>query len=84
MDIAKKETKSLAKNKTRKDALFFACLVLLPTLNFLVLYVGVNFNSILLAFQKYNPETLKMEFAHFENFERIFNEYDALRRGEIK
>lgn len=78
MDIAKKETKSLAKSKMKKDALFFACLVAVPTLNFLVLYIGVNFNSILLAFQKYNPETLKMEYNSVANFERVFNEFSTL------
>ncbi len=78
MDITRKKTKSLVKSKTLKDALFFACLAVVPTLNFLVLYVGVNFNSILLAFQTYNPETLKMEFDALVNFERFFIEFSTM------
>lgn len=39
---------------SRRAKIFFACIVALPILNFFVMYVGVNFNSFFLAFQRYD------------------------------
>lgn len=52
-------------------------MVALPTLQFIVMYIGVNFNSVLLAFQEYDPATTAMKFIGFENFKRFFMEYQT-------
>ena len=49
--MANKFTKSKV-----KDGIFYAAMTALPLLQFLIFYVGVNFNSILLAFQNINSE----------------------------
>ena len=65
-----------------KKKLFYYGLMLFPILQFCVFYIGVNFQSILLAFQKY--ENSKFVFATEDllvNFKRIvehFTEYDTL------
>lgn len=58
--------------KRRKELIFFICLVAYPMLQFLVFYVGVNINSVLLAFQKFDLDTSTFEFLTgnelFKNF----------------
>ena len=54
-----------------KKILFYACVVALPVLQFIVFYLMVNINSIILAFQKYAPRTLEVSYAGFENFESV-------------
>ncbi len=51
------------KNKTRRLSpmkrganVFYCIMIALPLLQFLIFYIGVNFNSILLAFQEVTPE----------------------------
>ena len=61
-----KQKKTL--NKRQKDMIFVACLVILPLIHYLIFYVYVNFNSILLAFQKLDPETYKYTWCGLENF----------------
>ena len=36
-----------------KQAIFCACLLVLPLLQFCIFYIGVNFNSVLLIFQRF-------------------------------
>lgn len=62
--------KSAFQTARTKDAIFVALVLLLPLVNFFVFYVGVNFNSIALAFQTYSKG--KFTFAGFDNFERVF------------
>ncbi len=64
------------KKKRRTDRegnLFFIVMMALPVLQFIIFYIVVNFNSILLAFQNYNNgfEWLKDEPFHW--FEVIFH-----------
>jgi len=66
-----KERKSL--NKRQKDMIFVACLVTLPLIHYLIFYIYVNFNSILLAFQDYVPGSGRYEFNNFENFRVLFD-----------
>ena len=62
-------------SKRKKELIFFICLVAYPIAQFIVFYVGVNINSILLAFQRYDLETATFTFlnkgelfANFNNF----------------
>lgn len=79
------DNKSIGKNKKAKNTMkrnamiFYVVMIALPVLQFLVFYVAVNINSIVLAFQKVTP-TLNGEgtisyitsFARLENFQRFF------------
>lgn len=57
------------RNKKAGQSVFLFFFMLFPVLQFLVFYVGVNINSVKLAFIKY--EGGKPIFAEFENFDRV-------------
>ncbi len=63
--------KSILKAKTREKIFIYAVLFF-PIIQFIVMYIAVNFNSILLAFQEYRGGEL--EFTGFNNFKRVFTE----------
>ena len=56
--------------KSKSSLIFYICIVALPTLQFLIFYIGVNFNSLILAFKEYDGGTA--HFAGFSNFETAF------------
>ncbi|MBO5412499.1 MAG: sugar ABC transporter permease [Clostridia bacterium] len=62
--------------KRMKDMIFCLCIIAVPAVQFCIFYVGVNFNSILMAFQKVdivnNRYVYKM--AGLENFETMWFE----------
>lgn len=64
------------KNEILKK-LFYCALIFLPILQFLIFYIFVNFNSFLLAFQKFDLWGEKATFAGFSNFEMVFGELFA-------
>ena len=68
-----KKDKNFMRSKNIKDAIFFACMVAIPTIHFCIFWFGVNINSILLAFKVYDGETYKWDV--FANFARFFNEF---------
>ena len=58
-----------------KDAFFFYGLIILPVVQFLIFYVFVNFNSILLSFQKYDSASAGFIFLNgniFKNYQGVF------------
>ena len=61
-------------NKKVKDGIFIGCVLAFPILHFLVFYIGVNFNSILLAFQKYDQIQGKYEMWGLNNFKAFIND----------
>ena len=61
-------------NKRQKDAIFVACLVTLPLIHYAIFYVFANFNSILLAFQRYD-DTFGYVWNGLGNFERLMREF---------
>ena len=62
--------------KNRKDAkIFYGIMMSFPIIWFLIFYVGVNFNSILLAFKNYNMDTGEIAFVGFENFVRFGRDF---------
>lgn len=69
-----KKTGSLASEK-RIDLIFCLLIVALPTIQFIIFYIGVNFNSILLTFQDYNAETAKYTFVGFDNVIKVFKDF---------
>lgn len=52
----KKQREYKSDAERRKDLIFVLAMLALPILCFCVFYVGVNFNSVLLAFKKYSIE----------------------------
>lgn len=64
---------SKTKRAVKKWA-FYAAVIALPLLQFLLMYVYVNINSFLLAFRQYNPNDETWKFVWFENFELLFTD----------
>lgn len=73
--------KQIKKKKTvgrRNAEIFCICTLAFMLVHWLVFYVGQNLNSVLLAFQKFDPNTESQVFLHgshvFDNFKRFFRE----------
>ena len=67
----------LTKRKIDKKLIFYIACFALPVLQFLIFYIGVNFQSILLAFQKYDGKTTSFYFDKQDlwvNFQRVYEE----------
>lgn len=80
-----KSSKTLKKHWYQdKKRLFVYSIMFFPLLQFCIFYIGVNFQSILLAFQKYDGGDQKFKFLDgnvFGNFKEIytdFTKYNAL------
>ena len=56
--------------------IFIFLMLLYPLANFLVFYVVVNFNSVLMAFQS-TDEDFNAVFSGFANFRRVFETLGA-------
>ena len=70
--MKKKEAKRM--NFKANGLLFYCILFAIPVIQFCVFYLGVNFNSILLAFKDYDVFTGKYSYTGFDNFKRFFND----------
>ena len=74
------------KSHKRKKVIFYTLLMIYPIAQFLIFYVVVNFNSILLAFQEFNTETASFEFLGagelFNNFKEVID--DLFNDAEMK
>jgi ABC-type sugar transport system permease subunit len=57
-----------------KSLIFYIVMLAFPVVQFCVFYIGVNFNSILMSFQKYNVSTGAYEIDWLVNIERVFRE----------
>ena len=78
MSKMKLKNNSIAKLK-RKDAIFYGLMIAYPIIQFLIFYVGVNFNSFLLTFQKIDTRTGEISYT-LENFSMVWKE---LTRGDL-
>lgn len=58
--------------------LFYILLLAWPVLQFCVMYIGVNFNTVLLAFKRYDAVTGSSEFVWFDNFKTVFYNIEHL------
>ncbi len=69
-----------AKNRVgeRNRKVFYALLLAFPVLQFIIFYVCVNLNSILLAFKVYDYDTGAYSFAGFSNFTFVFNQFGTV------
>lgn len=71
------EKQALTKRKIDKKLIFYIVCFALPVIQFLIFYVGVNFQSILLAFQKYDGKTTSFYFDKQDlwvNFKKVYEE----------
>lgn len=68
-------------NKRKQDLIFYIIMLAYPVVQFAIFYVGVNVNSLLMAFQEYNVEQNKYIFLKgsefFNNFKDVFFELDT-------
>ena len=55
-----------------KKLTFYIAMMALPVIQFSIMYVGVNLNSILLAFKDYDIDTGKYVLTGFQNFTKVF------------
>lgn len=68
--------------KNRKQLIFYILMLIWPVAQFLVFYIGVNLNSFMLAFQKFDQTTSSFRWTGLDNFKRIWTEltqYTTLR-----
>lgn len=61
-------------NITTRKYIFIYGLLAYPLLNFIIFYVVINFNSILMAFQRTDSETFGAVWVGFANFKQIINQ----------
>ena len=54
---------------------FYISVVALPLIQFCIFYIGVNFNSFFMAFQKFKPNSMVMESWSLENFITLYEEW---------
>lgn len=59
-----------------KENGFFLCLVALPVLQFLIMYVYVNLNSFVMAFRSYSVDE-GWGWAGFDNFNEVFRQFES-------
>ena len=63
------------KKKFNQRMLFYICAVAWPVVQFLIFYVAVNFNSILLSVRRLDYDTQTWQFAGFDNFKNVWNDF---------
>lgn len=81
------DTRQNEKKKHSKAQIVFATVMLaIPVLQYLVFYVGVNFNSILMAFRMYErtDRGWVSSFAGFSNFRAVFDNIFGKDAVELK
>ena len=67
-------------NKKAKDYAFVALMLLIPVIHFIIFWGVVNFNSILLAFQRLDRATGE-KYLTFKNFESLV---ELFKTNELK
>lgn len=75
-----KQKKIAISKQRKKDYIFVLAMLIIPVLNFLVFWVVVNFNSIVLAFQRMDITTAKPYFT-FDNFSSLV---DLFKTSDLK
>lgn len=65
-------------NKKTRRAFFYGVLILIPLLQLAIFYFGVNFNSILTAFQRYEVSKGEYVWTGFSNFSAIFENFASV------
>lgn len=70
------KVKKTMKPLEKKGLIFAALMLLIPFINFLIFWVGVNANSIALAFTSVDEVTQKEVFSFYQ-FEKLFNDLSS-------
>ncbi len=70
--MTKKKKRSALGAYNKRDILFYIGLMAFPVLQFVIFYIVVNFNSILLIFQDYDLVTNTTTFVGFDNIKEAF------------
>ncbi|GEM_PF-220502 len=63
--------------RKRNDIIFYCLMLAFPVVQFCIFYIGVNFNSILLTFKKYDFVTGQWSFAGFENISKVLSDISS-------
>ena len=71
-ETTKKEHKTIGR---KKALIFYICVIALPMVNFLIFYVYLNIENILLAFKTYDASTNEFYFSGFGNFVAFFQDF---------
>lgn len=72
-----------AKRKVGKSGwIFYSIAMAVPILQFLIFYIGVNINSVLMAFQKYDTASGRSDWIGFNNFVTAFT--DLMKGDRLK
>ncbi len=58
----------------KRETVFYILCIAVPMIQFAIYYIGVNFTSFLLAFQKYDSIEMKYQWVGFENFKTMFSQ----------
>ena len=66
------------RGKNLKSWLFYASLITLPLIQFCVMYLYVNFNSLVMAFRSYDMDTNSWSWVGFANFKSLFYDIKTL------
>lgn len=70
----KEKIKIPVNRRKRGRLIFYVCVLAYPMLHYLIFYVGVNINSVFLAFQEYDPDLAVYGFTGFGNFGKFFSD----------
>jgi len=88
--IKEKSKKGFELDRKKKRLLFYLSIVILPTIQFCILYIYVNFNTIILGFKSYEviPGQLgyKVVFAGLDNFKvawRVLTAESAMLKNSL-
>ncbi len=81
-DLPQKPQKSMAMTKRKNELIFLACIFALPIVHKLIFWVGGNFQSILLTFQRYDTENSKYVFNGFNNLKEVL--YDVVHSKVLR
>ncbi len=67
-----KKTKIKKNSRDIQDAIFFASMVIVPTIQFIIFYICVKVNTITLSFKVYEPGTNSFRWDFLANFRTFF------------
>ena len=62
-------------NKRKQDLIFYIVMLAYPVLQFAIFYIGVNFNSILMAFQYFSGSSGKIDHYTFFEGAKLFTNF---------
>ena len=75
----KNKTERRVLKKRQKDMIFVACWAILPIVQYFIFYICVNFNSVIMAFQRFDRDLAnqsgKYVFSGLDNFKSLIQEF---------